>query len=388
MDKINKLTIVIPTRERCETLFHTIRCCLNQTYSNYELLICDNYSQDNTKEVVNSFNDKRIRYINSGERLSMSANFDFALKHVEKDSYLMYIGDDDGVLPNSLEYVNNIINKEQVEAVVSYNAFYTWPGTQKSNKLFWSPKEGYEIRDSKDWINKYLRFNMEYTFDLPGAYCGFVKRSVFDRVTKENLFFRSPTPDSYSALAIAFATDKYVYSNRPFAIHGSSTKSNGGAYLSKAKNDVGEEYKLFFKENSIPFHKDVVITKSFRIFSTEAFLQFSEIFPELTKDYKINWELLLRFILTERKPETSEEVETAVKQMCEMHNISYEKVVSSMPSKFTGVSFNEILNRLVVKIKNMIWKKTIRVDDTTKLGVWNVYDAAMLLNFFLNTKRN
>ena len=383
----NKFTILIPTRERSETLFHTIKTCLNQTYKNMEVIVSDNCSHDNTIEVVKSFNDSRLKYINTGQRLSMSQNFDFALSQTN-DGYVMFIGDADGVLPNSLAYVNDIINKEQVEAVVSYNAFYTWPGTQKANKLFWSPKEGYEIRDSKAWINKYLRFNMEYTFDLPGAYCGFVKRSVFDRVTKENLFFRSPTPDSYSAIAVAFATDKYVYSHRPFAVHGSSVKSNGGAYLSKAKNEVGEEFKLFIKEKSISFHNDVIITKSFRIISTEAFLQFSDTFPELTKEYIINWEKLLRFIMTERKPETTEEVEAAVRQMCDMHAVSYDKVVNSIPGKFTGVPFNEIINRLVDKIKNTIRKKTIRVEDTTKLGVWNIYDAVMLLNFFLNTKRN
>lgn len=387
MNTYNRLTIVIPTRERSETLFYTIRCCLNQTYPNYQLLICDNYSQDNTKEIVMSFNDKRIRYINPGERLSMSGNFDFALKNVEEDSYLMFVGDDDGVLPNSLEYVNNIINKTGSEAVVSYNAFYTWPGTQNPNKLFWSPKEGYEIRDSKSWIKKYLKFNMEYTFDLPSAYCGFVKRSVFERVTKGKIFFRSPTPDSYSALAVAFATDKYVYSYTPFAVHGSSSKSNGGAYLGKAKNEVGNEYRLFFKENSISFHNDVIITKSFRIFSVEAFLQFSDWFPELVKGYKIDWEKLLRFILTERKPETAEEVETAVKQMCKMHAVNYEKVVNNIPGKFTGVPYNEIIRRLFDKIINTIKKKTIKIDDTTQFGIWNVYDAVMLLNFFLKTKR-
>ena len=114
----NKLTILIPTRERCDTLYDTLRTCLNQTYQNLEIIVSDNFSQDRTKEVVMSFDDKRLKYINTGKRISMSENFDFALSHV-KDGYIMFIGDDDGILPNSLEYVNEIINTTGCEAVVS-----------------------------------------------------------------------------------------------------------------------------------------------------------------------------------------------------------------------------------------------------------------------------
>src|ERR1700753_1072181 len=123
--KYNKLTILIPTRERCDTLYDTLRCCFNQTCPNLEIIVSDNFSQDRTKEVVMSFNDERLKYINTGKRLSMSGNFDFALSHV-KEGYIMFIGDDDGVVPNSLEYVNDIINSTNCKAIVSYNAFYTW----------------------------------------------------------------------------------------------------------------------------------------------------------------------------------------------------------------------------------------------------------------------
>ena len=244
-----KFTILIPTRERSDTLYHTIRTCLNQTYENLEVIVSDNFSQDNTKEVVMSFSDSRLKYINTGKRLSMSENFDFALSHVN-DGYVMFIGDDDGVLPNSLEYVNDIINNTGCEAVVSHNGFYTWPQESKPSNLTWSHKSSYEIRNTNEWIQKYLKFRMTYIFDLPGAYCGFVKREVFDRVKKGDCFFRSATPDAYSAIAISFAIDKYAYSYTSFAVHGSSARSNGGAYLSSSKNKEGEEVKLFFKENT------------------------------------------------------------------------------------------------------------------------------------------
>ena len=378
----NKFTILIPTRERADTLEYTIRCCLNQTYQDLEVIVSDNFSQDNTRSIVASFGDERLKYINTGKRVSMSENFDFALAHVT-DGYVMFIGDDDGILPNCLEYVNEIINNTKCEAVVSHNAFYTWPGTRIPNQLFWSPIEGYEIRQSKEWIKKYLNFNMLYTFDLPGAYCGFVKRAVFDRVTLNGQFFRSSTPDAYSALAVAFSTDSYVFSQTPFAVHGSSARSNGGAYLSTGKEKEGKESQLFFKENTIPVHPEVVMTKAFRVCSLETFLQFSDAFPQLTKDYKIDWGNFLRYVMTERTDVTKEEIETAVQKMCTMHNVDYNWVCSSIPKRFTGVSYKEIMSRAFNKIKNTLKKRRNSVLDTTKYGVYNVYDAMLLLNFFL-----
>lgn len=379
----NKFSIIIPTRERGEYLFHTIRTCLNQTYENFEIIISDNYSQDNTKLIIDSFNDSRIKYFNTGKRLSMSENFDFALSHVS-DGYIMFIGDDDAILPNSLDYVNNIINSTNCEAVVSYNSFYTWPGTSQPNKLSWSSKTNFEVRNSKKWIDNYMKFKMEYTFDLPSIYCGFVKRSVLDNLITNNTFFKSSTPDAYSAIAVAFNIDFYVYSFKPFVIHGSSPRSNGGSYLGKSKGDEGDELKLFFKENIIPFHKEIVMTKSFRVCSVEAFLQFSDSFPDYTKGYKINWEKLLKYVLTERKDNTEEEILDAVKKMCLIHGVDYNYILNNPPNKFSDTPIIEMISRLLIKIKNLVLnrKATISISDVGEYGVNNVYDASLFLNFF------
>lgn len=379
----NKFTIIIPTRERCETLYYTIKTCLNQTYENYEILVSDNYSQDNTRNIVDSFIDEKIRYVNTGKRCSMSENFDFALSHVH-DGFLMFIGDDDGILPNSLEYVNHIINETSCEAVVSHNAFYLWPDSNENpNRLFWNSRSGYEVRNSKEWIEKYLKFRMPYTFDLPGVYCGFVHRKVLSRVTKGPNFFRSPTPDAYSALAVAFATDEYVYSHTAFVVHGSSSRSNGASFLSKAKGEEGQESKKFMKENTISFHKDIVFTKAFRVSSLESYLQFSDAFPSLTKDYKIDWSLFLKYVLSESTNNTKRELEDAVQQMCNMHDVSFEEIVNYRISKFTDLSLLEIIKKIFFKVMRVFSHKENKLLNVKKIGVNNIYDAVLLLKFIL-----
>jgi glycosyltransferase involved in cell wall biosynthesis len=66
----------------CErTLSTAIQSILNQTYSNWELIIIDDGSRDKTLEVANSFRDPRIEVINDGQnqRLPIRLNQAIAL---------------------------------------------------------------------------------------------------------------------------------------------------------------------------------------------------------------------------------------------------------------------------------------------------------------------
>lgn len=59
-----------------------------------------NESIDNTRGVVSEFSDIHIRYINTGVRVGMYENWEFALSYVAAD-FVMYLGDDDGLFPNA-----------------------------------------------------------------------------------------------------------------------------------------------------------------------------------------------------------------------------------------------------------------------------------------------
>jgi glycosyltransferase involved in cell wall biosynthesis len=75
------ITIIIPTRERHETLGASIRTCVEQDYADLEILVSDNASEDSTKDTVSRFKDPRLRYIRAPKRLSMTENFCFGLEH-------------------------------------------------------------------------------------------------------------------------------------------------------------------------------------------------------------------------------------------------------------------------------------------------------------------
>lgn len=56
------ISVIIPTYNRAGLLERSVQSVLSQTYTNLELLIIDDCSNDNTGEIVKSLSDKRIRY--------------------------------------------------------------------------------------------------------------------------------------------------------------------------------------------------------------------------------------------------------------------------------------------------------------------------------------
>ena len=61
-----KVSIIISTYNRAEYLESTIKNILCQTMADFEIIVCDDGSDDNTKEIVGEIieKDSRVRYIN------------------------------------------------------------------------------------------------------------------------------------------------------------------------------------------------------------------------------------------------------------------------------------------------------------------------------------
>jgi len=93
----------MPTYNRASFFLpRAIQSVLNQTYENFQLIIGDNASTDNTEEVVKSFNDSRITYIKSKSNTgTQNTFFNAGLKYETK--YTSFIEDDDRYYPLHIE---------------------------------------------------------------------------------------------------------------------------------------------------------------------------------------------------------------------------------------------------------------------------------------------
>jgi len=96
------ITVVVPTYNRAGYLPCALRSILDQSYGDFELLVCDNASTDETADVVKAFDDPRLSYVGLPENVGWLANFNQAVERVSTD-YVTIMGDDDLMLPGALE---------------------------------------------------------------------------------------------------------------------------------------------------------------------------------------------------------------------------------------------------------------------------------------------
>lgn len=106
--KKNKFSIIMPAYNVEKYIFKAINSVLSQTYDNYELIIIDDGSIDNTKSVINSFKDKRIKIIYQNNNGVSSAR-NRGIKESSGD-YIIFLDSDDYIENYALEYINNEIN--------------------------------------------------------------------------------------------------------------------------------------------------------------------------------------------------------------------------------------------------------------------------------------
>lgn len=108
-------SIVIPTYNGAATIAKTIEACLAQTFTDFEVLIVDDGSEDDTKNAVTAFTDQRIRYIhqqNGGPAAARNTGVDAA-----SGQLIAYLDADDSWYPDYLEHVFALIQSSGSEFV-------------------------------------------------------------------------------------------------------------------------------------------------------------------------------------------------------------------------------------------------------------------------------
>lgn len=97
------VTIAMPTYNRADGyLPFALESALAQTYATLEILVSDNCSTDGTAELVESYDDPRIRYVRHETNLGAQGNFDYCLEAARGDFFLM-LHDDDLIDPDFVE---------------------------------------------------------------------------------------------------------------------------------------------------------------------------------------------------------------------------------------------------------------------------------------------
>ena len=105
------ITIAIPTFNRAELLKDCVATALAQTYEDFELLVSDNASTDETAKVLSEFKDRRLRVIRQNENVGLLGNWNACLNEA-RGKYVVLLSDDDRIDARFLERCVPFIERE------------------------------------------------------------------------------------------------------------------------------------------------------------------------------------------------------------------------------------------------------------------------------------
>ena len=91
-------SIVIPTFNRSDLFPYAVRSILNQTFEDFEIIISDNCSADDTPDVARQFTDPRFKYVRTPHHFTIADSWEFARSHAIGKLIFM-LSDDDALLP-------------------------------------------------------------------------------------------------------------------------------------------------------------------------------------------------------------------------------------------------------------------------------------------------
>lgn len=243
-----KISIVIPTRNRSEFLRYCVATCLACEDDGIEVVVSDNNSADDTRPIIQAIDDPRLKYVCTGQDLSMRQNFEYALNHTKGD-YVIYVGDDDGILPTGLAGLRRVIQQRQPDIALWRHITYLWPrqnpipepGRLKFRfRDFCGPMHDITPRKRLESLAQAHKTNYR---DGANIYHGCVHRRVIDKVRsmQNGVYFNGVCPDVNTAITNLLAAKNILWFRNPVTIGGEGEKSNGTAFNGKAASSKQQQ---------------------------------------------------------------------------------------------------------------------------------------------------
>ena len=110
MIQLPLFSIILTTYNRAHVLDRAIKSVLNQTFKNFELILVNGGSLDNTESIVQAYADERIRYFKQSENKGMLSDRNIGFD-MSRGKYVAVLDDDDELMPEALETAINEFNE-------------------------------------------------------------------------------------------------------------------------------------------------------------------------------------------------------------------------------------------------------------------------------------
>ncbi len=168
------LSVVIPLYNKENFIKDTVVSVFNQTYSDFELLVIDDCSTDNSYKIVSQFVDPRVSIISHKTNKGLSASRNTGIKN-STSNYIAFLDADDLWKPHFLEEIVHLI-KTFPEA----SLFATNYEEIIDKKVILAANNGAEKLKKHLIILDYFKNSLQQPLYCPSSLC--VKNKVFDKI--------------------------------------------------------------------------------------------------------------------------------------------------------------------------------------------------------------
>ena len=182
-----KLSVVIPVRNSVGTIAHTVNNVIKVLKGKKcEIIVVDNASDDNTCKSLDRFASiPNLTLVKNKDLVSMSENWERGLEYINGE-YVTYIGGDDGLLQNGIEYLIKLLKRNSFDAISWGKVGYRWPSYYQTNNDGCA-KFSFQVKNRDFFIDsKQMRLNVIEKLDhsylaLPNIYNSAISKKIIDR---------------------------------------------------------------------------------------------------------------------------------------------------------------------------------------------------------------
>jgi glycosyltransferase involved in cell wall biosynthesis len=247
-----RFSVLLPTRDRLELLQLAIASVRTQDYDDWEVVVSDNVSKQDVASYVASLADARIRYVRTPGPISVTDNWNYALRASTGD-YVIMLGDDDALARGCLSRLAAVIASCGPPEVIYVDALqYAYPNVfpdrpgafvrrgyteflrnPRARVPFWL-----EPAYARELVRATMSFRIAFGFNMQHFV---VSRTMIDQLSRDGDFYRSPYPDYYAANALFLVATKMLAVPESLVVIGISPRSFGYFFVNQ-REDQGDSF--------------------------------------------------------------------------------------------------------------------------------------------------
>lgn len=373
-------SVVIPTFNRSELFPFAVQSILNQTFQDYEIIVSDNFSTDQTPEVARQFTDPRVSYVRTPRHYTIADSWEFA-RSCAKGKLIIMLSDDDALVGPALEHFHQQAERHGADFLFSRLAEYqdqTFPGPER-NSVACPHFSGVSRRVTvEEFVGPLCAFQPKFHLH-PSAFV--FSRAVADMVARRTGRFFWTNGVEYSAwLITALFAKGIVYVDLPLAICGHTTKSwtsnialynPGKTQIEKLLKDVDQERKY------APLNNFTMCN-----LMAEGILLAKKLFPEEFAPYEFDEVTYLRKTVRELRSRSAMGVDVSA----EMEDaLRYSQKYPFLSEEFSKITLRDRVNQQFCRLRSTVADlggRTLRRRMDAYLLTRKLRSAPMRSSFF------